>query len=528
MRKVFSTVVLFFTLFVISAQTLQDAQREIDNESYFKAKQILFKLMKDPAANKADVAYYLGNAYLKSDDADSAKIFYKMVWHPDTRTALGYVASGRLALLAKNMTEAKTSFDGALKTTKYKNADIYYEIGDAYFRPTITDLAAAISKFEEGYNLNSKNCVLMMALGDAYLEKSSTDNTMGGKAMNMYEAADRECKANPQAKIRIGRLSMRGQMYDQAIKSFNDALQLDQSYPVIYKELGNAYYYTKQYDKFSSNYAKYIALSPGDIEAITSLLTMLIQNKEWDRALEEAAKGLKSDPNNYVFQRVQAIGNYELKRYKEAAEASKAFFSNSTRKEKDIDIIYAARIAAQVGDTATAFNYFRQALERDSSNCDLLSEFAKTLFLAKYDSEAIAQYITKKARCGSLSSLELYYLGRACFSVGDSLMADTTFAEFIMRNPTSPDGYYWRGYTNARYQILNADNYPALPYYQKYIELTASDPVKYKRNLTDAYFYVGLYFFYKVEDKAQAKSFFSKTLELDPANEYALEMMKQF
>src|SRR3954469_20454347 len=101
MKKAFSMLVFALSAYLLSAQTLQDAQREIDNENYFKAKQILFKVMKDGSAAKVDVAYYLGNAYLKSDDADSAKVFYKLVWNPDTKTPLGYVANGRLALLAK-------------------------------------------------------------------------------------------------------------------------------------------------------------------------------------------------------------------------------------------------------------------------------------------------------------------------------------------------------------------------------------------------------------------------------------------
>src|SRR4051812_38076263 len=114
MKNIF-LVIAVLSAHLLSAQTLADAQREIDNENYFKAKQILAKLMKDPAANKADVAYYMGNAYLKSDDADSAKVFYKMVWNPDTKTPLGYVANGRLSLLAKNTADAKVNFDRALQ-----------------------------------------------------------------------------------------------------------------------------------------------------------------------------------------------------------------------------------------------------------------------------------------------------------------------------------------------------------------------------------------------------------------------------
>jgi len=241
MRKVFSIVMLVLGAQILFAETLQDAQREIDNENYFKAKQVLFKLLKDGSVSKNDVAYYLGNAYLKSDDADSAKVFYQMVFNQDTRTPLGYVANGRLALLNKDKLGAKANFDRALQTSKMKNANIYYEIGDAYFRPAIIDLAAAISNFESAYNLDSKNTTIMLALGDAYRENSSTDNTAGGKAMNKYESASETNNALALAWIKIGRLSVRGRMYDQAIESFNKALKIDEKYPVVYKELAEAY-----------------------------------------------------------------------------------------------------------------------------------------------------------------------------------------------------------------------------------------------------------------------------------------------
>ncbi len=526
MKKVFSMVALVLSLYVLSAQTLQDAQHEIDNENYFHAKQILSKLMNDPNANKADVAYYMGNAYLKSDDADSALVFYKKVFNPDTKTALGHVALGRIALLSKNPAEATVNFTRATQLTKQKNANIYYEIGDAYFSPKVISLSAAISNFESAYNLDNKNCQIMIALGDAYLENSSTDNTMGGKAMNKYEAASDACKTNPLALIKMGRLAVRGRIYDQAIESFNKALAIDQKYPIVYKELAEAYYLSKQYDKVKPNYEKYIALSPGDNQAKTSLITLYFQSKEYDKAIEESTRGLANDPSNYVFQRVIAFSNFELKRYKEAAEASAKFWANPAKKVKDIDYIYSARIAAQAGDTTTALNYFKVALANDSSNCDLLGEYAKVLFQAKHFSESIAQYAFKKDKCGKLNSVEVFYLGRCYYSAGDSLMADTTFAEFTQRNPTSPDGYMWRALTNLK--IGKPEDFNAYPYYLKYIEIAGSDPVKYKRNLPDAYSYVGIYNFEKLKDKEKAKENFSKALEIDPTNSIALEYMKQY
>lgn len=526
MKKIFIACLTLVFSSNIFAQTLIEAQKEIDNESYYKAQKTLFKLLKDPMAPKGEVYYYLGNAYLKDENVDSAKIFYKLSINPETKTPLGLVAAGRLALLNKNAAEAKLQFDAATKLTKQKSATVFYEIGDAYFSPKIIDLKLAIINFETAYSLDNKNTTNLLALGDAYLENASTDNTMGGKAMSKYQAASDVNKQLPLALIKEGRLSMRGRIYEQAIEAFNKALAIDPNYAIVHKELFEAYYYTNQYDKMKASIEKYIALSPGDNQARTNYAALLFQAKDYAKAIEESKTGLQNDPNNYVFHRIIAFANFELKKYKEAADASKAFWAIPVKKIKDIDYVYSARIASQVNDTTAALNYFITALANDSANCDLLGEYGKVLFQSKRFAQAIAQYDIKKQRCGSLSSLETFYLGRTYYSTNDFVMADTTFGDFIRRNPTSPDGYWWRARTNL--QMGKPENYSAYPYYQKYIDIAGTDEAKYKKNLAEAYLYAGVYNFEKLNNKTQAKTFIAKSLELDPNNSLATEYMKQF
>lgn len=521
MRKLFLSATAVFFSTAMFAQTIQEAQKLIDNESYFKAKQVLYKIYNTVPESKIEAAYYLGNAYLKDDDADSAKLFYKLVYNPETRSATGYLANGRLSLLNGNSVDAKANFDRALQTTKMKNANVYYEIGDAYLKPKVLDLAAAQSNLEAAYALDNKNTSIMLALGDAYLE----DNTKGGAAMNKYEGATEVNKNLPLAWIKVGRLAVRGRIYDQAIDAFNKALALDPSYAIVYKELGEAYYYTKQYDKTIQNFKKYIDLSPGDSKARAALMEMYVRNKDWAKAAEEAEKGLQTDPNNPLFLRFLFYSDFELKRYKDGYDAMQRYMALPNIQPKTTDIMYAARLAGQMNDTASASRYFADAIKNDSTNLDLVGEYAKFLFLSKKYKDAVVVYEKKKAiQNGKLaSSLDLYYLGRAYYGSGDSLMADTSFAEFIIRNPTSPDGYYWRAITNLK--IGKLEDFRALPYYQKYIEVAGVDPQKYKNNLVEAYTYLGVANFEK--NKALAKENFNKALELDPTNADAMDLLKQ-
>ena len=525
MKNVTLLAVAFFLAANAFGQTLQDAQRELDNETYYRAKKILFKLLNDGTSNKAEVAYYLGNAYLKSDDADSAKLFYKMVFDADAKAPMGYVARGRVQLLQKNANDAKTNFDMALKFSKYKNANIYFEIGDAYFRPTIIDLAEAIKDLKSALDLDPKNTSIMLELGDAYLENSVTDPTGGGNAMTQYQNAR---DINPKlsiAYIKEGRLDVRGQIYDQAIEAFNKALKIDENYPIVHKELGEAYYLTKQYDKMITEFQKYIDLSPGDTKARVALLEMLFRNKAYDKVAEEANKGLKTDPNNVDYLRFLMYANYELKRYKEGSDAANTLFAQPNIKPKPRDYIYGARLAGAVSDTTRAFNYFKIALGNDSANCDLITEYAKVLYSSKHYDEAVSQYNVKKAKCGDLKAIDYYYMGRAYLLMSDSLDADTSFGSFIAKSPTTPDGYYWRARTNLK--IGKVDDFNSFPYYKAYIDIAGANPTKFKDNLVESYQYLGVYYLEKMKDKAKAKEYLEKALELDPNDQNTIDFLKQ-
>jgi tetratricopeptide (TPR) repeat protein len=346
---------------------------------------------------------------------------------------------------------------------------------------------------------------------------------MGGKAMNKYEAASNLNKSLVMAWIKIGRLAVNGHIWDQAIDAFNKALQIDKNTPLIHKELGTVYYYTKQFDKMIQEFKTYIDLSPGDVQARTSLLQMYFSGKDYDKVADEATKGLSKDPNNVDFLRFLIYSDYELKRYKDGYDAMKRLFALPNIKTKPRDIIYAVRLAGQVSDTTLAMSLFPQAIANDSANCDLLGEYAKFLYTAKHYDETVRQDSIKKARCGTLSSLELYYLGRAYLLMDDSIKADTTFGEFISRNPTSPDGYYWRARTDLK--LGKIEDCVSLPYYEKYIEIAGSNVDKYKNNLIEAYQYGAAC--YAEKDKAKAKEYLNKVLELDPDNEFAKDLMKQ-
>jgi tetratricopeptide (TPR) repeat protein len=527
---------LFFVLACINlhtfAQTLDDARRELDKENYIRAKNMLHTMLGSGIGDKTAIAYYIGTAYQKLDEPDSAKMYFMMPG-ADNKTAYGYLAAGRLAVMKGDKAKAKEVLEKAAVTSRMKNSEILYQIAETWYKPTTLDLNEAIRNFEDAYKLDNKNLTNMIALGDAYL-----DNGEGGKALSKYESA---AEVNPKltmAFVKIGRLNARGRIWDDAITAFKKASALEPDYAVPHKELYESYFLSKQYDKAKPEFKRYIELNKEDADAKSKFVSFLFSIKEYDQCATEATQMLASDANNFVLMRASAYANYELKRYKEGLEYAKRFWvAAPTAKIRPLDYVYTAKLATQNQDTALALKYFNQALAIDTNNGELLSDYSKLMWSTKRYPEAIANYTKKIARFGG-TFYDYYYIGRSNYAIANSMKtdkagavpyyvaADSAFAQVTVKYPTQPDGWQYRAKCNNNLDPEMKTG-GAKPFYEEFIKVAekATDPSKYKRGLVEAYDYLGAHAL-NGGDKGTARGYFTKSLELDPNDELAKELSK--
>ena len=534
--KVFA-VLLTLSSGLCAQSSLDDGRRELDKENFVKAKNILLKTYIDGTAEKITSAYYLANAYLRLDDVDSAKMYYRVAGL-DNKTIYGLLSAGRLTLLNGDKAKAKEYFEKAAITSKMKNSEVLYQIGDAWFKPTTTDLNEAIKNFEDAYKLDNKNYINMLELGDAYL-----DNNEGGKAMSKYESAAEVNKSLTLAWIKIGRLNVRARTYDDAIAAYNKAIALEPDYAIAHKELAESFFLSKKYDKAKPEFKRYIELNKDDADAKTKFLSFLFSIKEYEQTNTEALDMRKDDPNNYLILRALVYANYELKRYKEGLDFAKIFWGAApSTKVKPMDYVYTAKLATQNGDTSMALQYFNTALVADSNNADLLSDYGKLMWNTKRYYEAISVYNNKIAKFSG-TFYDYYYLGRAKYQIAagfnkgkdkmskDSATiyfvgADSAFAQLTAKFPTTPDGWQYRAKTNNNLDP-EMKTAAAKPFYEEFIKVAeaSSDPTRYKNFLIESYQFLGAYYLNK-KDNGTARGYLNKALELDPASEFTKELMK--
>jgi tetratricopeptide (TPR) repeat protein len=188
--------------------------------------------------------------------------------------------------------------------------------------------------------------------------------------------------------------------------------------------------------------------------------------------------------------------------------------------------------ATEDGRMDSAMHYMAIAAERTADSSDMRNYFQTLASWAKQKEDPVAEakwlgkyYLSDPGA----SNVTLFNWGLAAFKAEDYLQADTVFARYAEKYPEQGYGYYWRARANAAIDTAMEWGL-AIPHYQSLINLldkpldslSASD----KKWLSESYMYLASYEVNTNKDYAAAIDWFTKLLEVDPANETASQYIK--
>jgi len=525
---------------IVNAQTENDGFAKLNQKEYGAAKQIFSGLLKSDPKNSAAL-YGMGEYYFKKGKLDSAKVFYQNGIDANSSNAYNFAGLGKLSLVS-NPTAAEAYFKDAIKKSK-KDVGAIISIGKFYYEQTPKNLAEAKRYIAMATAIDAKNAGAFFLNGLINLDQSNTSEAAINFDRSIYFDPN-----NLEAYLYASSIMVSTRNTQQAIGYLTKALEINPKYWPAYKALGELYYSNQKYVDAIKNFDIYYKnITPADND-VTHFAYSLFFNKQYDQAREMIGKLLQKNPNDYVLLRLVGYIDYETKDLVNGKEVMDKFFKLiPPDKILPDDYSYYGKMLSAAGNDSLAIETYMMALKKDSTQFQIYDDISKSYNKQKKYEQGLeysAKFFAKKP---NLTAADYYNLGKAYYSMASSLtakkdslvttvdplkhnadslkqleycnQADSLFSKVEELAPTSYLGTFWRARVSA---VVDKDVTLGLakPYYEKALEILILDSVKYKKEISEVFSYLGFYYYVK-GDNTNSLDYWRKLLVLDPENAVA-------
>lgn len=528
----------------VKAQTLQEGKSHLYAKRYNSAKAVFEKLLAvNP--NSIEATYWLGQSILEADEIAGSRRaaagqLYSKALQTSSNAPLILVGMGHVDLLENKAADARQKFETALTMTKTRKGDdpmILTAIGRANVDAKNGDFQYAIDKLQAAADKGEKNAEIFLELGNAY--RKARPGEGGGDAFKSYKKAlEIDPKFAP-ASLRLAQLFESQKNNELILEYLNESVSRDAGFTAGYFELFYYYFFRQKFEEADVQLNKYINSKPDkDIQDEFLYAQLCWARKDFACATTKAesvvtALGEKTKPKVY---RLLADAYFQKGDYASAKKNSDLFFA---KKNPDDYISYDHKLRAEVltktgGTKEEILNNYIQGVELDTTVADKVdflkkaaadfkekkwrAEEAKILekliatkpkpIINDYFDMALAHYFTpnyEKTRETAIKMIELYpdqiYGYEWAYNASITLATDTLKSEAtrdsIKVAMTAPDAL-------------------------KMFDFSKADTVKYRKQYLSSIRFLAQYSFNIAKDKEKSIEYFTKWLEVDPANADAI------
>lgn len=513
----------------VGAQTAQEGLTLLNQKDFNGAKKIFASLLKSDPKNA--VAHYgMGEYYFYTGKADSAKVFYQSGLDANSSNAYNYVGLGKLNVTA-NPAAAADYFKDAIKKSK-KDAGAIVAIAKFYYEQNPKNLVEARKYLDQALVIDGKNAAAYFLEGQIDISENKASDAAGN-----FDRAIFFDPNNLDAYVYASQIMATARNLNKAVEYLNNALTVKADYWKAHKALGELYYDNQKYAEAVNSFATYFKNVPED-QDVTHYAYSLFFNKQFDEANNLLQALLKKNPNDYVLLRLLGYISYETKDLVNGRSVMDKYFTIvPADKILDDDYAYYGKMLSASGEDSLAIVNYKLALQKDSTEPELYNEIAKAnLKLKKFDEglQYSEKYLKKKP---VISAADYFNLGRNLYIVAqntdiktDSLKrldylvkADSMFAKVADMSPNSMLGPFWRARSLSGIDSETTQGL-AKPYFEQALEIMNKDTAKYKKDIAEAYAYMGVYHLKKEED-ALSLDYWKKVLEYNPEHKQAAEIL---
>lgn len=532
---------LLFSCRFVQAQTPEDLQRQIDNENFREARRASALLIQDNA-NKPEPFYYLGLSFLEEaliqEEPEARRALLEQAKQPfldgielKKKYANNYLGLGRYYAYTGDFAKAREQF-AIVSTFAGEDPAVLAQMAFAYIttgdKGLLEEATTLLSRAEA---LGSTDATIYEALGDVWMNRGVQELPL----INYQRALQQDPK-RVSVHHKMGKYYMTYQQYAEALAAFNDVLALDPSFAPVYPDLGELYLMAKKYDSATEYYRKYVELRGNDRNARYRFAQFLYLSQQYDQALAQLqmvdtvtrvkmrlmAYSAFEIGNTYTEQKneAEAKNNYNL-----AKENIDKLFSTSKAEyliAKDYE--YRGKIYMVFGELEKGINDVLHAVELDSTRSDLYT-YLRDFYNKQRDYKGGLRF-QQLATEADPSVKSNYELGIQAYYAKEYALATVAFQKVADEKSDFVPAYLFLGRAYSSIDTSSTEGL-AKPYYEKVISLSEGDPVKYKKELVEAYRYMSIFEFNVQRNFKASKEYLLKLLEVDPTNEDGKQILLQ-
>lgn len=511
-----------------SAQGYQDGVDNFNAGRMEEAKIILGNTFNDPNTDKAISSYYLGCIDVREGkSADAEKRFNKGIKsNPDY--ALNYVGLGELALKNGNKSAAEKYFKEALGINK-KDTEVMAYVARAYWNADPVVYKKEIDKHIQKALKESKNTEPAIYVLQGDMAASDPNQASGLYEMAIEQSKDKG-EINREAYVKYAQTYFQvpvGRPYAiQRLEEFNER---DPNSALAQRELAEKYYENEQLGRAWKQYEKYVE-NPNHFRRDEQRYAGLLYSAgEYDKSIEWANKVLAQDASVGPMYRILALNYTAQKNWPEALKAAEQLFnSGTTIVPNDYNLYGDALIRNDRGTDAVAI--YEKAIAANPDDSKFVPKLASA-YAAAGNNEKSIEILEKYLNDGNGGLNDLYSMSNRYASMAKANLeddakrveyADKAIKYIDMALEKSPGNPQLLG-VKARHYLTRAKNElcpeMAAIYETMITDLGDKNPkeTSYASEYATAFRNLAAYCLSQ-SDKANAKVYFGKYLELDPDN----------
>ncbi len=423
----------------------------------------------------------LGEAFLRTNQPDSALYAGRQARDIDGRNPAGYVITSRAEAVKKDFKAAYASIRNGLKSVRSNKAPLLTQQGMLHLAMDSTN--QAMISFSQAKEADPKNAPAYAGLGETWMKLGNP-----GMAILQMETYAKLDSSDAELMERLANTLEKERRYTEAAKWYNRVVRLDTNKAEPLFKMGTLYFRGKQYGNSSRAFQVYTRRFSNDDEGWKYYMESLYLSKQYRDALAAAERVRTKEPNSPLVTQILAHSNFELRQHDQALANYQQLVKLVTLDSLALE--HKERLGKShvaVKQDSLAAPLLEDVARKDTSRFDLYSDLgAMYMRMRKWSLAAEAFEKRSKREPGHLASYVNFGLSTMALGRFDSARA--ALRKVVELRPDYLPGHLYL----ARSLSAMDSSQAAIKEFETVIKLADTAVVRYKNELAESHGRIGV------------------------------------